>query len=70
MAFYAFALEPPLPRTEFVDVVPEHEDGGCGDGSMSVFERAVVNVLMGFPDAYRAVADEVNRLREKLRSSP
>jgi hypothetical protein len=69
MAFYAFALEPPLPRTEFVDV-PEDEGGGCGDGSMSVFERAVVNVLMAFPDAYRAVAEEVNRLREKLRPSP
>ena len=67
MAFYAFALEPPLPRTVFAEV-PEQQAEAGGEGEMSVFERAVVNVLMAFPEAYQAVAEEVNKLRENLRS--
>ena len=63
MAFYAFALEPPLPRTDFaVAAEPEAEI------QVSDFELVVANALMQFPEAYRAVVEEIRRWREKLRS--
>ena len=67
MAFYAFLPEPPLPRTEFKETEPtkseELKTGEAGDPR--VFEQAMVNVLTRFPEAYRAVMEEMRRLDDE-----
>ena len=62
MAFYAFLPEPPMPRTEFKDIEPTKSDESEGARG---FEQAMVNVLTRFPDAYRAVMEEMRRLDDE-----
>ena len=68
MAFYAFALEPPLPRTEFAACSSGDDGEACGDGLITEFELVVSDALMAFPEAYRAVVEGVRRWREKLKA--
>ena len=65
MAFYAFVTEPPVPRTQF-----ETEPNETEAAEPNVLERAMVNVLSRFPEAYRAVVEEIRRLREERKQSP
>ena len=68
MAFYAFAAEAPTPRTQF-----ETEPAKIAETAAavpSVVEQAVVNVLIRFPEAHRAVVEEIRRLREERKQSP
>ena len=60
MAFYAFVHEPPVPRTQF-----ETEPKKTEDVPASSFEQAMTNVLIRFPEAYRAVVVEMRRLHEE-----
>ena len=67
MAFYAFVQEPPVPRTQFNSDEKQTEDVPARS-----FEQAMTNVLIRFPEAYRAVVDEMRRLddEEKGKRSP
>ena len=58
MAFYAFMSEPPEPRTRF----ETKEETKTEAVAPSSFEQAMVNVLVRYPEAYRAVVDEMRRL--------
>lgn len=62
MAFYAFAPDPPPPRTTFQS--PSVQQEPCEDCVVTEFELLVANVLMSFPEAYRAVVAELRRVRE------
>ena len=68
MAFYAFALEPPLPRTEFIACSSENVGEACSDGLITEFELVIADALMAFPEAYRAVVENVRRWRDKLKA--
>ena len=65
MAFYAFVTEPPVPRTQF-----ETQPNETEAAEPNVLEHAMVNVLARFPEAYRAVVEEIRRLREERKQSP
>ena len=65
MAFYAFVLEPPLPRTQF-----DTEPADDAEAPMSDFDQALTKVLLLFPEAYRAVVEEIRRLRAERKGSP
>jgi hypothetical protein len=68
MAFYAFVTEPPLPRTQFdvqADVQADDEEAPLSD-----FDQALMNVLLLFPEAYRAVVEEMRRIRGERKRSP
>ena len=67
MAFYAFLPEPPAPRTEFKDIQPTKSDESAED--TRAFEQAMVNVLTRFPDAYRAVMEEMRRLDDEAKGT-
>ena len=56
MAFYAFVLQPPAPRTEFVETEPTKSER-IEDVRARVFEQAMVNALIRLPEAYRAVLE-------------
>ena len=58
MAFYAFMTEPPEPRTKF----ETKEDTKAEAVAPGSFERALMDVLIRYPEAYRAVVDEMRRL--------
>ena len=60
MAFYAFVEEPPVPRTQF-EIQPKKAE----DVRASTFEQAMNNVLVRFPEACRAVVEEMRRLDEE-----
>ena len=60
MSIYAFKKRPPKPRTRFKNTgqqtpCPHTEE-------QKAFEHAMIAILMRFPQAYRAVMDEVQRL--------
>ena len=67
MAFYAFVLEPPLPRTQF-DMQATQAD--AEEAPLSDFDQALMNVLLLFPEAYRAIVEEMRRLRAERKRSP
>lgn len=69
MAFYAFVLEPPAPRTEFRDTEPTKSEE-TEDVRARAFEQAMVNVLIRFPEAYRAVLEDMRRLQVEEKKSP
>ena len=71
MAFCTFLAEAPEPRTKFENK-PVAAEEVRADAPASAFERAMVNVLIRFPEAYEAVVEEMRRLdaEEKGKRSP
>ena len=51
-----------MPRTEFKDKEPTKSDESK---DKHAFEQAMVNVLTRFPEAYRAVMEEMRRLDDE-----
>lgn len=73
MLVYAFAAECERPRTMFTDVpaaVCEQGEAEPASGWVTPLQNAILRVLHGFPEAYRAVLDEMRRLEGSRETDP
>ncbi len=60
MTSYAFVIAAPPPRFEYRTETEETAE--VSPRPVRAIEQAVANVLVNFPEAYRAVLDEARRL--------